>query len=75
MCEKHESKACPRCGASFACKPSNITQCQCYGIALPDSTKAWIAERYQDCLCANCLHTLQQQYQVFQDKFFPQNSR
>ena len=57
MC-KHEEKKCPRCNVSFECKPGNIGQCQCYGIALSSEEKVFIAETYSDCLCAQCLHAL-----------------
>ena len=54
MC-KHEEKLCPRCKAAFECKVGDITHCQCYGIGLTAEEKAFLEERYSDCLCRNCL--------------------
>jgi adenosylcobinamide kinase/adenosylcobinamide-phosphate guanylyltransferase len=59
MC-KHEEKHCPRCHSAFECKVGDITQCQCYGLSLTEEEKAFIADRYEDCLCRNCLMELKQ---------------
>jgi hypothetical protein len=59
MC-RHETKSCPRCNQAFECKPGNITQCQCFGIELIAELKAYIEQRYNDCLCRDCLIYLQQ---------------
>jgi len=48
-------KACPRCGISFTCRPDNITECQCASAKLDDYARAWLKERYQECLCIGCL--------------------
>lgn len=66
---QHETKACPRCGKGFECKPGNITQCQCYGIQFRDEEKAFIEQRYNDCLCRNCLGELKNQVELFKEKF------
>ncbi|GAB3375037.1 cysteine-rich CWC family protein [Spongiibacter taiwanensis] len=55
---KHEAIACPRCGAYFACKPGAITICHCVDIALTTAQQEWIAERWQDCLCSQCLRDI-----------------
>jgi adenosylcobinamide kinase / adenosylcobinamide-phosphate guanylyltransferase len=54
MC-KHEEKDCPRCQAAFECKVGDIIQCQCYGIGLTIEERAFVEERFEDCLCRNCL--------------------
>ncbi|MHA4808372.1 cysteine-rich CWC family protein [Flavitalea flava] len=54
MC-KHEEKYCPRCKSAFECKVGDITQCQCFGIGLNPEEKKFLEERYEDCLCRNCL--------------------
>ena len=51
----HETKYCPRCTAPFECKVGNILFCQCDGIIFSESEKAFIGDRYQDCLCRQCL--------------------
>lgn len=65
----HESKTCPRCRNSFECKPGNITQCQCFGISLSIEQKAFIEQRYNDCLCRNCLQVLQNDVELFKEKY------
>lgn len=67
----HESKNCPRCKKAFECKPGNITQCQCHGIELTPALKAFIEQRYNDCLCRDCLQFLQQELNFFKEKHFP----
>jgi hypothetical protein len=62
---KHEIKSCPRCGSTFECKPGNITQCQCYAVAITKDEAAFIKEIYDDCLCANCLIKMKQ---IFKEK-------
>ncbi|MFN3637300.1 MAG: cysteine-rich CWC family protein [Chloroherpetonaceae bacterium] len=58
----HEEKVCPRCGAHFECKMGTITLCQCSSVPLDDDERAYIASRFQDCLCANCLWELKQEF-------------
>ena len=60
MCQ-HETKTCGRCNAPFECKVGNITQCQCNGIHLTDEEKRYIAANYADCLCRNCLLSIQKE--------------
>jgi Cysteine-rich CWC len=69
MC-KHEEKHCPRCQASFECKSGDIAQCQCFGVSLTVEEKAFLEERYEDCLCRNCLLELKQRYTFFKEKYF-----
>ena len=54
MC-KYEEKICPRCENQFECKVGDIAHCQCYGISFTSEEKAFIEERYDACLCRNCL--------------------
>lgn len=68
MCN-HETKACPRCGNRFECKPGTIMQCQCSTVALTDAERSFIAERYSDCLCIDCLKQLKNQVEFFKEKF------
>lgn len=65
----HEQKACPRCQQAFECKPGNITQCQCFGMQLTEEQKAYISGRYNDCLCRNCLQALQNEIELFKEKY------
>ena len=54
----HEPKACPRCGGGFECRLGSIHRCQCVDIALSDEMRESIAQRYDDCLCRDCLMAL-----------------
>jgi len=65
----HEEKYCPRCGKRFECKAGSITACQCYGIPLSDEERAFIENRYSDCLCRNCLLELKNRYIFFKEKY------
>ncbi|HMU46658.1 MAG TPA: cysteine-rich CWC family protein [Chitinophagaceae bacterium] len=71
----HEIKSCERCSSQFECKPGNITQCQCFGIKLTIEQKAYIEQRYSDCLCKNCLKTLQNEVELFREKFIYRNRK
>ena len=44
-------------------------QCQCYGIAITHEQKAYIAQRYADCLCNNCLEYLLDEQNLFKEKY------
>ncbi|MBS1973582.1 MAG: cysteine-rich CWC family protein, partial [Bacteroidetes bacterium] len=62
-------KRCPRCHAKFECKVGNVANCQCSGIAFSVEEKAFLEERYNDCLCRNCLLELKQRYVFFKEKY------
>ncbi|MEJ0103144.1 MAG: cysteine-rich CWC family protein [Bacteroidota bacterium] len=64
----HEEKYCPRCLKVFECKPGNITQCQCYDIQMTTEQNAYIEDRYNNCLCRNCLSQLQNETRLFKEK-------
>ncbi len=51
----HEDTACPRCGSIFECKMGSITLCHCSEAQLSKDQMAYIAERWQGCLCHQCL--------------------
>ena len=54
-------KTCPQCGLQFLCQPENPAQCQCAGIYLSNTARAFIAENYPNrCLCAKCLRELEE---------------
>ena len=65
----HETKNCPRCKKTFECKPGNIVHCQCYGVSLNDEQRAYIEQRYADCLCRECLLYLKQELNLFKEKY------
>jgi len=59
---KHEDKICARCNSAFECKSGNITQCQCYGLALSSEEQGYISKQFDDCLCFNCIVALRIAY-------------
>lgn len=59
---QHETKKCPRCTREFECKVGNISECQCSQVILSYEERAFIEQKYIDCLCGQCLQTLQFQY-------------
>jgi len=52
-----EPSTCPRCLNQFDCR-ANIGGCQCNNIGLTPAIHAWLAERYEKCLCMECLHDI-----------------
>ncbi|WP_103654385.1 cysteine-rich CWC family protein [Agarilytica rhodophyticola] len=52
---KHETIVCPRCLKDFECKMGSILICHCSDIHLSDKQRAFIAERWDRCLCNSCL--------------------
>ena len=68
MCQ-HEKKKCPRCGSEFECKPGNITRCQCSGFILSVELKAYLAHKYDDCVCRNCLQYLTVELNFFKERY------
>ena len=65
---KHEPKNCPRCHQSFECKPGDVSNCQCNGVQLPDVARGFIAKKYNDCLCRQCLLELSVPTILFREK-------
>jgi hypothetical protein len=66
---QHEAKICPRCKAAFECKAGDISHCQCRHITLSVEEMTFVEERYQDCLCINCLMQLKNRYTQFKEKY------
>ena len=66
---KHEEKKCPRCGSLFECKAGTISQCQCTFVNMGAEQRAYIAERYHDCLCNTCLQYLSNELNLFKEKY------
>lgn len=65
----HEKKNCPRCGNEFECKSGTVHLCQCYGYPLSVELKAYLEQRYADCLCKNCLVFLSVELNFFKEKY------
>jgi hypothetical protein len=65
----HETKSCQRCNEVFECKPGSITQCQCFDVKLTTGQRAYLEQRYNDCLCKNCLVKMQEEFELFKEKF------
>jgi len=66
---QHEKKPCPRCGQLFECKTGNISQCECSGFSCSPALKAYLEERYDDCLCPSCLEALSNEVTLFLEKY------
>ena len=47
---------CPICGEQFTCGMS--TTCWCATRVVPDSVRRYLAERYETCVCGECLDRL-----------------
>lgn len=55
-------KGCERCGASFVCRPYDISRCDCRAVALSPEEARFIAVQFRDCVCNRCLLELKAQY-------------
>ncbi len=51
-----KEKRCSKCGVSFDC--GGLLGCWCRDIKLDATTLATMKERYDDCLCPDCLKQL-----------------
>jgi hypothetical protein len=49
---------CPRCGARFRCGREDAAPCPCAGLQLSAQTLAALRERFQGCLCVECLREM-----------------
>lgn len=59
---QHETKSCGRCNTPFECKAGNITECQCSSISLTPEESQFIAGKYADCLCRDCLLAIKMEF-------------
>jgi ribosomal protein L34E len=48
-----EQKKCPKCGSTFTCSAS--AKCWCFEYEVPSETMEMIQDKYQGCLCPDCL--------------------
>jgi len=49
---------CPRCGGAFHCGAAGPDSCACTTITLGAALQAQLRERYDGCLCLDCLRAL-----------------
>ncbi len=68
---QHEIKNCPKCNREFECKLGNITECHCNSITLSPEEQLLLGEKFTDCLCHECLVTMQTQYRTHRKLIFP----
>jgi len=59
--EEHpfEQKNCPRCGTVFICSASS--KCWCFEYDIPPATMDFIQDKWQGCLCPECLKSFSRQ--------------
>lgn len=48
----NKEKYCPGCNNVFECKAGTIADCQCSSIKMNEQERSFLAQHYQDCLCA-----------------------
>lgn len=56
------NETCARCGSKFECKSDDIAQCQCNTITLSSEVLSYVASKFDNCLCSNCLQELQSEF-------------
>ena len=58
-------KTCAKCGAPFGC--GGLLGCWCRDVTLDETTLANLRQSYADCLCPNCLKSLQAAHKAVTD--------
>ncbi|HMW06911.1 MAG TPA: cysteine-rich CWC family protein [Leptospiraceae bacterium] len=48
-------KTCPICNSAFDCNVGTDLQCLCSSIDLTHEKKNYLKQKFQDCICADCL--------------------
>jgi Cysteine-rich CWC len=61
---KHEEKYCKSCNQLFECKVGSITLCQCNTIELNEGAKLFVQQRFEDCICIDCLKKINEENQI-----------
>ena len=56
-----EIKKCPKCENNFVCNNINIIKCGCMEVPLNNTAREMISERYDGCLCVDCLKEIDNQ--------------
>ncbi len=54
------NEKCPRCGNYFTCSKSG--KCWCYSVRVSDKARDIIDNKYDSCLCPDCLNELAKKY-------------
>jgi hypothetical protein len=49
---------CPRCGSTFRCGATGPDPCACTSVTLDAALQAQLRERFDGCLCLDCLRAL-----------------
>ncbi len=57
---KRAPRECEACGKPFVCGAS-LKGCWCFDIKLSAAARKDLCERYNDCLCRECLETIAHQ--------------
>jgi hypothetical protein len=57
--ELEEKEVCPRCQQKFQCSKSN--KCWCFEIGLDSNQLENLNEKFQSCLCPNCIEEIKNQ--------------
>ncbi|MBP6732800.1 MAG: cysteine-rich CWC family protein [Chitinophagales bacterium] len=67
---KTKKETCERCGAAFECKADDIKACHCSSITLTASEQKYIALKFSNCLCNNCLSSVKEEYEKMPAYYF-----
>lgn len=52
---------CPRCNKKIICLRDDIEHCACTSMSIEEEVITFIEERYESCLCNDCLSEIEQQ--------------
>ena len=59
---------CPRCGKAFPCRADDIAACGCSQITISEAMRERLAERYDRCVCPDCLRELSANPSLLREK-------
>lgn len=68
-------KVCPRCKESFQCRNDQIEECWCLTEPIDSGFRRFLAEKFHDCLCANCISGLRRNFNHFEQYLNLENEK
>ncbi|MEM6965118.1 MAG: cysteine-rich CWC family protein [Bacteroidota bacterium] len=51
-------KTCQRCQSTFDCRVGDVGNCGCAQVTVSPDTHVYLSKTHYDCLCSNCLSTV-----------------
>lgn len=71
MKEKESIKYCSNCKTEIFCNHQDIAKCSCSSVELSFETRKFLTNSYFDCLCNQCLETINSKVAAAKSHSFP----